>query len=136
MEIAEIEAMPVGGMAADDCVLWLWATNSHLREAFSVVEAWGFEYKTLLTWDKMRIGLGDYLRGQTEHCLLAIKGRPALSPGAHSTLLAAPAGVHSAKPDVFYSLVETLCAGRRAELFQRTQREGWTGHGDEVPRIA
>jgi len=49
--------------------------NSHLHEAFHVLEAWGFEPKTVLTWAKHGIGLGKYLRGQTEHCILAVRGK-------------------------------------------------------------
>jgi len=49
----------LGEIAASDAVLWLWTTNTHLRVSFEVVEAWGFEYKTLLTWVKDRFGTGD-----------------------------------------------------------------------------
>src|ERR1700722_12492614 len=62
-------------------------TNAHLRVAFDVVESLGFQYKTLLTWTKDRMGTGEWLRGQTEHCLLAIRGRPAFVNGNHATVL-------------------------------------------------
>jgi hypothetical protein len=53
-----------------DCILWFWTTNHHMRQAFAVLDAWGFEQneqKTILTWAKDKMGLGDWLRGQTEH---------------------------------------------------------------------
>ena len=63
MSIAEICAMPVSDIAHADCILWLWTTNHHMREAFAVLDAWGFEPKTILTWAKDRMGTGDWLRG-------------------------------------------------------------------------
>ncbi|MGH8580657.1 MAG: MT-A70 family methyltransferase [Gammaproteobacteria bacterium] len=76
MSLAEIVALPVATFAHEDAMLWLWTTNTHLPAAFGVVESWGFTYKTTLTWAKDGPGLGDWLRGQTEHCLLAVRGRP------------------------------------------------------------
>lgn len=132
MSIEAIKALPVGGMAHEDCVLWLWTTNAHLPESFAVVTAWGFTYKTMLTWDKQRMGTGDWLRGQTEHCLMCVRGKPTLRLTNQTTLLTAKAGKHSAKPDEFYEMVEKLCPGSKLEMFQRTTRDGWTGHGDEA----
>jgi N6-adenosine-specific RNA methylase IME4 len=123
----------VSSIAHDDAILWLWTTNAYMREAFGVLDAWGFENKTILTWVKNRIGTGDWLRGQTEHCLLAVRGKPTVQLSDQTTALGAPAGAHSAKPDAFYEMVEALCpAPRYAELFQRTPRPNWDGHGDEV----
>src|SRR5712664_2317795 len=76
MPIEDIKALPVSDIADENAILWLWATNAHLRVAFDVVEAWGFEYKSLLTWVKDRMGTGEWLRGQTEHCMLAARGKP------------------------------------------------------------
>lgn len=132
MSIAEICSLPVGGIAHDDALLWLWTTNAHMREAFTIVDAWGFRHKTIMTWVKSKMGIGDGLRGQTEHCLLAVRGAPTVQLSNQTTVLHAPAGAHSAKPDAFYAVVETLCpAPRYAELFQRAARPGWDGHGDE-----
>ena len=75
MAFEEIKAMPVRDIADENAILWLWTTNAHLRVAFEVVEAWGFEYKTLLTWVKDRMGTGEWLRGQTEHCILSCAGK-------------------------------------------------------------
>ena len=80
MPIEDIKAMRIQELAEEDSILWLWTTNAHLRVAFEVVDAWGFEYRSLLTWVKDRMGTGDWLRGQTEHCLLAIRAaRPSFS---------------------------------------------------------
>ena len=132
MSIAEIKALAVPDIAADDCVLWLWTTNAHMRQAFEILDWWGFEHKTILTWVKDRMGTGDWLRGQTEHCLMAVKGKPTVLLTNQTTALHGPLREHSRKPESFYELVETLCPGSKVELFSRHQRDGWAVHGDEV----
>jgi N6-adenosine-specific RNA methylase IME4 len=105
-----------------------------MREAFEVLDAWCFKQKTILTWVKDTMGMGDWLRGQTEHCLLAVRGKPTVTLTNETTVLHAPRGAHSEKPDTFYDLVEALCpAPRYAYLFCRNARPRWDGHGDEVP---
>jgi N6-adenosine-specific RNA methylase IME4 len=134
MSIREICETNVGSLADEDCILWLWVTNHHMREAFVVLDAWGFEQKTILTWAKDKMGTGDWLRGQTEHCLMAVRGSPTVELKNHSTLIYAPRRGHSEKPDDFYAFVESLCpAPRYAYLWSRMSREGWDGHGDEYP---
>jgi MT-A70 protein len=87
----------------------------------------------MLTWAKPHFGCGERLRGQTEHCVLAVRGSPVLTLTNESTLLLAPVGEHSEKPTAFYSLVESLCpAPRYLELFARKPRPGWDVWGDEV----
>jgi len=117
--------------AAEDCVLWLWTTNAFMHEAFHLLEAWGFEPKTILTWVKDRLGLGDWLRGRTEHCILAVKGHPRVNLTDQSTVLFAKAREHSRKPEEFYKLVESLCFGRKLDYFGREKREGWEVYGTE-----
>src|SRR5262249_7160715 len=131
----QICAERVADIAHADCILWLWTTNFYTRQAFEVLDSWGFEHKTILSWVKDKMGMGDWLRGQTEHCLLAVRGKPTVVLTNQTTVLPAPRRAHSEKPDAFYELVETLCpAPRYAELWARSQREGWDGHGDEYPR--
>lgn len=120
------------GFRHKDSILWLWTTNAHLPEAFGVVDAWGFKYKTTLTWTKDKMGLGDWLRGKTEHCLMAVRGKPTVRLTNQTTSLIAKAGKHSAKPDSFYAMVEKLCPGAKVELFARHKRKGWTTHGAEI----
>ena len=78
------------------------------------------------------MGTGDWLRGQTEHCLMCVRGKPTIALTNQTTLLNATAGKHSEKPDEFYSMVEKLCPGSKLEMFQRRARQGWIGHGDEA----
>ena len=135
MTIAQMCALSVSSIMHDDAVLWLWTTNAYMREAFAVLDAWGFEQKTILTWVKDRFGTGDWLRGQTEHCLLAMRGHPVVTLTNQSTVLFAPMRGHSLKPCEFYDLVKSLCpAPRYADLFSRYRHnEKWDCHGDEAP---
>jgi len=132
MGIEEIKAMPVVEIADENAILWLWTTNAHLRVAFDVVAAWGFEYRTMLTWVKDRMGTGEWLRGQTEHCMLAVRGEPVFLHGSHATVLEAARREHSRKPEEFYSLVESTSPGGRVELFSRQERAGWSAFGNDV----
>jgi N6-adenosine-specific RNA methylase IME4 len=134
LTVPEICAMPVAALAADDAILWLWTTNPNLRAAYQVIDAWGFAERTVLTWVKPHFGCGHWLRGQTEHCIMAVRGRPTVTLSNQATVLHAPAPErrHSRKPDEFYSLVETLCPGSKVELFSRQPRDGWASHGDEA----
>ncbi len=81
MEVEEIAAMPVGDIVHRDAVLWLWTTNAHMPRAFEVVDAWGFEHRTILTWVKGGISVGNWLRQQTEHCVLSRRGKPTVRAG-------------------------------------------------------
>jgi N6-adenosine-specific RNA methylase IME4 len=125
----------VRSIAAPDSILWFWTINYYMREAFEVLAAWGFEAKTILTSAKDRPGFGDWLRGQTEHCILAVRGKPIVTLTNETTLLHAPTRAHSQKPVEFYDLVERLCpAPRYADLFSRHQHnDKWDCHGDEAP---
>lgn len=131
MTVDEIADLPVADLAAEDCVLWLWATNAKLRHAYTILDAWGFAEQTILTWTKDRMGKGWYLRNQTEHCVLATKGQPRLARTSQTTLLRAPTRQHSRKPEEFYALVESLCPGRRLDMFARESRKGWATWGFE-----
>ena len=113
----------------ENCVLWLWTTNKFLHEAFHVLEYWGFEYKACLTWAKDKMGVGVWLRGQTEHCLLAVKGHPLWELKGQTTCLIADNKGHSIKPDEFYDLVDSLCYGRKLDYFAREPRDGWITYG-------
>ena len=139
MELSDIQALPIQGLVDDDCIMFLWATNSFLHEAFHLIEGWGFIYKTTITWDKEYNGLGYWAWGQTEHLLIAVKGKPFRPhPPITKTIVRCRKGGHSAKPDVFYNIIEGMGEEPRIELFARERsplfpkREGWDVWGNEV----
>lgn len=135
MSLEEIKKLPVPTIADGNSILWLWTTNAHLRVAFDVLDAWGFEYKALLTWVKDRMGTGEWLRGQTEHCLLAVRGHPVFIHGQHGTVLNAARREHSRKPEKFYDVVEAICPGSKLEMFARGKRDGWQAFGNDTDRF-
>jgi N6-adenosine-specific RNA methylase IME4/ParB-like chromosome segregation protein Spo0J len=133
MSIEAICAVHVASIAHEDSVLGLWTTNHHMRQAFLVLDACGFVEKTILTWVKDRFGTGDWLRGQTEHCIIAVRGNPMVELTNQSTVLYGPLRANSQKPDELYPFIESLFpAPRYAYLFSRDQRERWDMHGDEA----
>lgn len=135
MSVEEISALPIARVAHRDCILWLWTTNAFMRVAFAVLEAWGFQEKTILTWDKEKLGVGHWLRNVTEHCILAVRGRPVVELANQTTLIREPRREHSRKPEAFYRLVEGLCPGSKLEIFARETRAGWTAWGAEMERF-
>ncbi len=135
MTIPEICELPVARLAQDNCVLWLWTTNAFMRQAYTCLDAWGFQDKTILTWDKELLGLGDWLRNVTEHCILGVRGKPVVSLTNQTTIVREPRGKHSRKPEAFYRLVESLCPGSKLEMFSRTNRDGWVAWGAEAGKF-
>jgi N6-adenosine-specific RNA methylase IME4 len=137
MTVDAIKDLPVGDLAAEDCVLWLWAPNAFIVDgtATEVIEAWGFTPKTMVTWAKPGLGTGDWLRGATEHAILAVRGRPTVTLTNQSTLLPAPVRDHSRKPVEFWALVDSLCHGKKLELFSREPRKGWSSWGAETGKF-
>ena len=105
MSIADMHALAVASIMHREFILWAWTTNHHMREAFEILDAWGLEAKTILTWVKDRMGTGDWLRGQTEHCIMAVRGKPIVTLTNQTTVLHAPVREHSEKPVEFYDLV-------------------------------
>ena len=74
MPIADIEALPVGDDADENCHIYVWVTNRSLPKGFALLKAWGFRYVTILTWCKPSIGVGNYFHNNTEHVLFGIRG--------------------------------------------------------------
>jgi N6-adenosine-specific RNA methylase IME4 len=138
LTVAEIAALPVADMADDNAHLYLWVTNPKLFEAQPVVEAWGFQYVTLLTWHKLgTLGMGYYFRGDTEHVIFAVRGKAPIPPDRRDrNWFAARKVGHSVKPDRFYEIVERVSPEPRLELFARRRRYGWDVWGDEAPEHA
>lgn len=94
--------------------------------------AWGFDYRSCLTWIKLRYGMGPYLRNQTEHLLFGIRGRAPTRFKGQGTWLYAPLQEHSHKPQEQYAVIERCPPGPYLELFARRPRLGWDVWGNEV----
>lgn len=146
----ELAALPVSEVAAKDCVLFLWACWPTLRDAWQLLEAWGFSYKTCaFDWMKGHagqlemfreeinalMGMGYWTRANSEPCLLATRGKPKrLNAGVRQGIIE-PRREHSRKPDCVYERIERLVAGPYLELFARQTRPGWHSWGNEVGKF-
>jgi len=132
LTVEELCVLPIAEKAADNAHLYLWTTNSMLEDAFKLVRAWGFEYKTLITWVKPQIGLGNYFRNATEHVLFCVRGSLAVKSRNLRNWFEAPREEHSRKPERFIEIVEQASPGPYLELFARRPRLGWEVWGNEV----
>lgn len=132
MTIEELCDLDVEDRAADDAHLYLWVTNGFLAEGFDVLHAWGFTYKTCLTWVKPQMGMGNYFRSSTEHVLFGVRGKLKIQDRGLTNWFEAPRGKHSAKPDSFYDLVEKASPGPYLEMFARRRRLNWESWGAEA----
>ena len=141
MTLDQIKALPVGHLGTRDCLYWLWATNPMLDVAFDVLTAWGVRFVTAGTWvkrtahGKLAFGTGYRLRCASEPFLLATNGDPATARNVRS-VIEGPGREHSRKPDEAYAAAEQLMpSARRADLFSRETRPGWTSWGLEAGKF-
>ena len=143
LSVQEIRSIPVADLAhPKGCALFLWATFPKVREALSVIEAWGFRYVTCaFVWRKVNpdgspyMGLGFYTRSAYEICLLGLKGRMTPARRDIRQEITAPVRRHSEKPQTIYDKIEALFphGTPRLELFCRGEPHlGWRGWGDEA----
>lgn len=137
MDTAAIAAL--APPAADDAVLFLWATVPMLPEALNVMGAWGFTYKSQFAWIKDKAGTGFWNKNKHELLLIGTRGSiPAPAPGEqYESAITAPRGKHSAKPFAFREMIETMFQTLpRIELFARERFAGWDAWGNEVQEAA
>lgn len=133
MTLDDIRSLPVP--AADDAVLFLWATAPMLPEAIEVMTGWGFAYKSHFVWVKDRTGTGYWSRNCHELLLVGTRGEiPAPAPGEQfASVINAAVGEHSAKPAAVAEMIEEMFPSLPAiELFARGPRLGWTVWGNEA----
>jgi len=130
----------------EGCHLYLWVTNNYLPAGLDIMKVWGFEYKTCITWGKIKddgsptMGIGQYFRGASEHCLFGTYGHLPyrMTDGADSkrgqgrTLILAPRQEHSQKPVGLLEMAELVSHPPGLEMFARVKRPGWDAWGDGV----
>jgi N6-adenosine-specific RNA methylase IME4 len=134
MDMDAICAMPIKNVSEDNSVMFLWATSPILEEAFQVIRAWGFEYKTSFVWDKVKHVMGHY--NSVRHELLLVCVRGSCQPDERKlfdSVYTEERTEHSKKPEYFRKVIDTIYPiGKRIELFAREQHEGWTSYGNEI----
>lgn len=132
MSMDEICAFPVP--ADDNAVLFIWTTSPMLEDAFKVINAWGFKYKSSFVWDKVAHNMGHYNSVRHEFLLIATRGSCTPDvPKLYDSVVSIERTEHSRKPAVFRNMIDTLYpTGERLELFAREAPEGWDVWGDMV----
>jgi N6-adenosine-specific RNA methylase IME4 len=151
MSFDALADLPVADLAADNSVLFCWGMWVMLSEAMSLIDAWGFQYKTCaFSWIKANtqqidmfrddadgdMGLGYWVRQGSEFCLLATRGNPKRLNADVRQAIIAPRREHSRKPDGIHERIERLVAGPYLELFARQRRPGWDCWGNETDKFA
>lgn len=136
MKTSDICALDIKSLAADDGVLFMWATFPMLEDAMKVVQAWGFKYKTAIVWWKQRPNMGNYHNASAELLLIATKGSctPDTRNRPDQVQAIKREGKHSEKPEKFREMIDQLYPhGPRIELFRRGDvPTGWVVWGNEV----
>lgn len=132
MTTEEICALPVRDVSADGCHLYLWTTQAFLRDAYTVLDAWGFKQGAVLVWSKPPMGVVGTWVCSAEFCIFARRGTLAAKRRHIGTVFEWSRGRHSAKPEAFQDMVETVSPGPYLELFARRPRLNWTVWGNEV----
>lgn len=143
LDFDTLAKLPVQDCAADDSVLFLWATDPLLPKAMELIDAWGFEFKTVaFYWVKLNsaakseasyfTGLGYWTRANPEQCLLATRGKPSRRAKDVRKLIVDRRREHSRKPDQVRDRIERLVPGPYVELFARESKNGWDCWGNQT----
>jgi N6-adenosine-specific RNA methylase IME4 len=142
MTLEDIAALPVGDLADQNCLLWMWATAPLLHEQIRIMAGWGFKFTTSGVWvkttvtGKLSFGTGYVLRNCHEPFLIGSRGEPSVNSRSVRSTILAPAREHSRKPDEAYAAAKALIPyGRAADVYSRETREGWESFGDQAGKF-
>ena len=139
MSLEDISRLPIKQLAdPEGCHLYMWVTNNFLEKGLALLKGWGFEYITLITWQKDRFGLGQYYRGITEHCIFACTKKRLPYKVIDGKRQQGTTGfyeaktIHSRKPATMRAMIEKVSYEPRLEIFARQEFNGWDCYGDEI----
>jgi len=140
METADICALPINTITAENCALILWVTFPKLVEGLDVLNAWGFRYATVaFNWFKSTkdgkpfFGVGYYTKSNSEIALLGIKGQMKPASNFISQVIVSERQQHSKKPDIVRKkIIELFGDLPKIELFARQKVDGWDAWGNEI----
>lgn len=136
MTLDTLKQLKVKDICSSDCLLFLWTSSPHLPQAISLMNSWGFEYKTVaFVWYKQKTNPGYYTLSECELCLVGKKGTIPSPRGSRKErqFLSEERTVHSKKPDEIRNRITRMFpTQKKVELFARQQTEGWDVWGNEV----
>jgi len=142
MALNDMKQLNVNDLADDDCALFMWVTDSHLKQGLELIEAWGFKYSTIaFIWHKVTnkgntcATVGAWTMKNCEICLLAFKGKMLKHKKCNNIfqLINAERTINSKKPHEARIRIEMIFPNlSKIELFARDKTEGWDVFGDQV----
>lgn len=138
MSTKDICEVPVRLIAEKDSVLFLWATNAMFTDAMEIMKAYGYVYKSKLTWIKTqkKKGMGFWYRNRTEDLLFGIKGKVKAFHCQEDNVVFAPITKHSEKPEEMRQKImdgtQNMLSPTYIELFARKTTKNWTCIGYEI----
>jgi len=149
MTLEQIKSLPIEDIVEKDAVLFLWTTGPFMEQATQVIDAWGFQYKTVgFVWIKttqlskgrpgspdgwLKKNLGKWTLSSTEFVLLGTKGSLKKETKNIRQVVMSPIRGHSQKPEVVRERIVALLGDKpRIELFARDKPEGWDVWGNEI----
>lgn len=134
MTIPEIEAFPINDYADDACNLFVWTTQTWLKDTFKILDSWGFKYHCTITWNKLNgLSLFGFTR-MTEFIVFAYRGKITVKQRGKfiPTQIKEAQGNHSEKPQTFYNILVRNTPEPRIDIFSRKKHFGFTSWGNEA----
>jgi N6-adenosine-specific RNA methylase IME4 len=142
MTMDDIARLPVGDLLAPSGVLFMWGTWPLFDKQAAIMRRWGIEPRTGGAWakrtatGKLRWGTGYLLRSVCEPFLIGTLPDSGFRGSSETNLIDGLAREHSRKPDEAYALIERIMPNaRRADIFSRQTRAGWTSWGRESTKF-
>ncbi|WP_211108679.1 MT-A70 family methyltransferase [Azospirillum baldaniorum] len=156
MPLEDIQALPVGQLAAPNCFVVMWTLWNFVAPGWAsdTIRRWGFEPKSGGAWFKVTktgktaMGTGYGFRGCCEPFLTGSIGAPKVRShrerngiltevevGAELELdaLIGLLREHSRKPPEMHEALERMFPGvPKVEIFARQRRPGWAAWGNQV----
>lgn len=133
-QIARDFAPQIRALSAPNAHLHLWTTNAFLFDSKAILEAWGFQYKSIFIWVKPQMGMGNYWRLAHELLLFGMKGNCPFADRSIKSWLETPRGEHSDKPDEIRRLIEKVSPPAYFELFGRRPVHNWVVYGNQIDK--
>ena len=136
IKTCELAKLDILSLASENCLLFMWATNTHLQEAMLLGNIWGFTYVTVgFVWNKKMPLSGFYTMSQCEICLIFKKGKIPTPRSARNVrqFIEQKRGTHSTKPHEVRKRIELMFpTQKKIELFAREKIEDWDSWGKDI----
>lgn len=143
----ELKQLPIKKLSTPNSFLFLWTTNSKdritgepfLKTSFDLLEHWGYEFYTMITWDK-KTGPCPFGPFQivTEYVLFGYRGKCIFKKdkmGFMQNIFRESTTAHSVKAQSFYDQIVEITDGERLDMFARQKRKGFDGWGREYGKL-